>query len=72
MRQSTTPPDAWHRSTRSQGANNCVEVVRLTTEVRVRDSKSIPEGMLVFDLPAWSRFIGSVTWPAPGPAIDSA
>ncbi|MDG4829994.1 DUF397 domain-containing protein [Solwaraspora sp. WMMD1047] len=48
----------WLKSTRSGGADNCVEVAATTDlHVGVRDSKSPRGNVLVFDPDSWSAFI---------------
>ncbi|ABP53603.1 DUF397 domain-containing protein [Salinispora tropica] len=50
----------WRKSTRSGGADNCVEVTTATDlYVGVRDSKN-PDGVLVFGPDGWFEFIEGV------------
>lgn len=51
----------WRKSSRSGGAQQCVEVACTSAERRaVRDSKS-PTGQLAFTDAAWTAFLGRVT-----------
>ncbi|MFI0239223.1 DUF397 domain-containing protein [Streptomyces sp. NPDC016845] len=55
----------WRRSSRSTGANNCVETAPLTSGhtaqlVGVRDSKNIAGPALLFTPSAWEGFIDSL------------
>jgi hypothetical protein len=51
----------WRKSTRSGGADNCVEVATATDHhVGVRDSKNPDGGILVFNPSAWSDFLEGV------------
>ncbi|MFY1696094.1 DUF397 domain-containing protein [Solwaraspora sp. WMMA2101] len=51
----------WRKSTRSGGADNCVEVATATDlHVGVRDSKNPGGGILVFAPDGWSDFINGV------------
>lgn len=51
----------WRKSTRSGGADNCVEVATATDlQVGVRDSKSPDDGVLVFGPDGWFEFIEGV------------
>lgn len=45
----------WRKSSRSQGANNCVEVGRSGSVVGVRDTKDRRD-TLVFSTADWGRF----------------
>jgi hypothetical protein len=56
----TSVPTVWRKSTRSQGAENCVEVARLTELTAVRDSKAPTGPALLFTAPQWSSFLVSV------------
>ncbi|MGW6461629.1 DUF397 domain-containing protein [Streptomyces sp. NPDC055078] len=54
-------PLAWRRSSRSTGANNCVEAARLPdSTLAVRDSKAVTRRPLHFSPEAWSRFLTGV------------
>ena len=48
---------AWHKSTRSSGNGNCVEVAVVDDAVAVRDTKNREGGMLVFTAAEWSTFL---------------
>jgi hypothetical protein len=51
----------WHKSTRSGGSGNCVEVAEnLDGIVAVRDTKNRDGGTLVFTDAEWSAFVGGV------------
>jgi hypothetical protein len=55
----------WRRSSRSTGANNCVETAPLTSGpatglLGVRDSKNTAGPALLFAPPAWESFIDSL------------
>ncbi|MFG2503028.1 DUF397 domain-containing protein [Streptomyces sp. NPDC048441] len=52
----------WHRSTRSNGMNNCVETAPLTSGPRsgllaVRDSKNTAGPALLFSPATWEAFV---------------
>jgi hypothetical protein len=47
----------WRKSTRTQGAQNCVEVAMLTELTAVRDSKAPAGPALLFKAPQWSSFL---------------
>jgi len=48
----------WHKSTRSNGHSNCVEVAEnLPGRVLVRDTKDRDGGTLAFSPAAWAGFI---------------
>lgn len=52
---------SWRKSTRSGGADNCVEVATATDRhVGVRDSKNPDAGILVFTPGEWSAFVAGV------------
>lgn len=51
---------AWRTSSRSQGANACVEVAVTPTAVGVRDSKDRGAGHFTVDPTAWSAFTTQV------------
>jgi Domain of unknown function (DUF397) len=57
------PHDAWHKSSRSSGASNCVEVANGPGWTAVRDSKNKTGPVLVFTDGAWDAFI-RVLWQA--------
>jgi hypothetical protein len=49
----------WHKSTRSSGSGNCVEVAtNLPEGVAVRDTKNRDGGTLIFTRAEWDAFIG--------------
>ena len=51
------PDDAWCKSSRSAGANNCVEVAHGHGWTAVRDSKNKTGPVLVFTGTEWGTFI---------------
>jgi hypothetical protein len=51
------PDDAWYKSSRSAGANNCVEVAHGYGWTAVRDSKNKTGPVLVFAGAEWGTFI---------------
>lgn len=51
---------AWRRSSRSTGANDCVEVAEIDKGVAVRDSKDRCGSVLRFDREVWQAFVGAV------------
>ena len=53
-------PAPWHKSTRSGGSGDCVEVARPAGVVLVRDSKDPDGPVLRFGLPAWRDFVAAV------------
>lgn len=56
----TIPDDAWYRSSRTSGANNCVEVAHGPGWTAVRDSKNPTGPMLVVTKREWQTFISAV------------
>jgi hypothetical protein len=48
----------WHKSTRSNGSGECVEIAELTNGVAVRDSKDPAGPVLRFTRNEWLAFIG--------------
>ncbi|GLY00613.1 MULTISPECIES: DUF397 domain-containing protein [Actinoplanes] len=51
----------WHKSSRSSGGNNCVEVCdNLPDIVAVRDTKNRDGGTLLFEHESWTGFIDDV------------
>ena len=57
MSDSTWSGVTWHKSSRSGGDGNCVEVAVQGGEVAVRDSKSPDGAMLVVSLESWQAFL---------------
>jgi hypothetical protein len=52
---------AWHKSTRSNGQANCVEVAEIPSgDYAVRDSKNADGPILVFGSSTWTQFIEAV------------
>lgn len=59
------PENAWYTSSRSAGANNCVEVAHEAGWTAVRDSKDKAGPILVVAAREWDAFIGTAgTWTA--------
>jgi hypothetical protein len=54
------PDDAWHKSSRSSGAQNCVEVAHGPSWTAVRHSKHPTGPMLVFTDGEWAAFVQGV------------
>ncbi|WP_405461184.1 DUF397 domain-containing protein [Streptomyces sp. NBC_00101] len=55
---------SWRRSSRSTGANNCVEAaVRGPDLLLVRDSKDVDQDCLSFSAPAWRTFVAALRDP---------
>ncbi|MFB7272375.1 DUF397 domain-containing protein [Streptomyces sp. NPDC056244] len=51
----------WRRSSRSTGANNCVESARTAADVlAVRDSKNVTRPHLSFSAAAWTSFVSAL------------
>jgi hypothetical protein len=51
----------WHKSTRSSGSGNCVEVAdNLPGFVAVRDTKNRESGTLIFTDAEWAAFVDGV------------
>jgi hypothetical protein len=48
---------AWHKSSRSSGNGNCVEVAILDDAVAVRDTKDRSGPVLVFTPAEWNAFV---------------
>lgn len=48
---------AWHKSSRSSGNGNCVEVAVVDEVVAVRDTKDRSGPMLVFTAAEWQAFV---------------
>ncbi|MGH3812590.1 MAG: DUF397 domain-containing protein [Pseudonocardiaceae bacterium] len=53
------PDNAWYTSTRTSGANNCVEVAHGAGWTAVRDSKNKTGPVLVVTHGEWDAFIES-------------
>jgi hypothetical protein len=53
----TIPDNAWSKSSRSSGANNCGEVAHGDAWTAVRDSKDKAGPILVFPHDEWQMFI---------------
>lgn len=56
----TIPEDAWRKSTRSSGANNCVEIAQGADWTAVRDSKNPAGPVLLFTEGEWDAFLAGV------------
>jgi hypothetical protein len=56
----TNPVGRWRKSSKSGGADNCVEVAELDDGVGVRDSKDRSGPTLLFDRDQWRGFLGNV------------
>jgi hypothetical protein len=64
------PDNAWYKSSRTAGANNCVEVAHRSGWTAVRDSKNKTGPVLVFTDGEWDAFLKSaVTRSAHSPAL---
>ncbi len=50
----------WHRSSRSTGTANCVEVAAAGSAVGVRDSKDPDGPVLVLPATSWTHFVAAV------------
>jgi hypothetical protein len=48
---------AWHKSSRSSGNGNCVEVAILSDTVAVRDTKDRTGPVLTFTSAEWDAFV---------------
>ncbi|MFD7090417.1 DUF397 domain-containing protein [Streptomyces sp. NPDC056652] len=61
-----TCPSAWHRSSYSTGANNCVECApNAVGGLAVRDSKEVTRPHLSFSADAWTSFVSALRDGAP-------
>lgn len=56
----TSPVSGWRKSSRSQGADNCVEVGRTASGAAVRDSKNRAAGVISTDHVQWAAFVGAL------------
>ncbi|WP_106582720.1 DUF397 domain-containing protein [Murinocardiopsis flavida] len=50
----------WHKSSYSSGAQSCVEVAELPTEVLVRDTQNRTLGQLSFPAEQWTALLRDV------------
>jgi hypothetical protein len=67
------PNNAWHKPSRSAGANNCVEVAHTHGWTALRDSKNKTGPILIFTDDEWSTFIkDAVVRSAHPPTLSSA
>jgi hypothetical protein len=55
----TIPDHAWSKSSRSAGANNCVEVAHGDGWTAVRDSKDQAGPVLIVTHHEWQAFLGA-------------
>ncbi|GAB2755619.1 hypothetical protein GCM10027174_34210 [Salinifilum aidingensis] len=53
-------PSGWRKSSRTQGANNCVEVGRTDHGAAVRDTKNRAQGHFTAGRAQWQAFIEAV------------
>ncbi|MGV9409170.1 DUF397 domain-containing protein [Nocardia sp. NPDC003693] len=60
MRQ--TPRGAWFKSSKSDGADQCVEICHEDTRTGVRDSKHVGGPELWFTADQWNSFLHSSIW----------
>lgn len=57
----TSVPIVWRKSSRSQGAENCLEVALIDDRTVVRDSKAPLAPSLTFRSMSWAAFLAVVT-----------
>ena len=50
----------WRKSSRTEGANNCVELARVPGAAAVRDSKNRTGPLLTFTVAELDRFLATV------------
>ncbi|WP_243791445.1 DUF397 domain-containing protein [Saccharopolyspora gloriosae] len=50
----------WRKATRSQGADNCVEVALAGSAAAIRDSKAPEAGYLTANSAQWAGFLGAL------------
>jgi Domain of unknown function (DUF397) len=51
------PDETWYKSSRTAGANNCIEVAHVQGRTVVRDSKNKTGPVLIFADSEWGTFI---------------
>lgn len=56
MLASELPGARWRKSSRTNGAQNCVEIAHVQDAVAVRDSKQPAGGALLLTGDAWDQF----------------
>jgi hypothetical protein len=56
----TSPVTGWRKSSRSQGAQNCVEVGRTANGAAVRDTKDRTAGYFNVGNRDWAAFIAGI------------
>ncbi|GAO08709.1 protein of unknown function [Streptomyces sp. 2112.2] len=55
------PESAWYKSSYSSGdTGNCIEIVNLSSQIGIRDSKDTSGPALVVSTAAWSSFVDLV------------
>ncbi|MGB3440691.1 MAG: DUF397 domain-containing protein [Actinophytocola sp.] len=59
MLASELPGARWRKSSRTNGANNCVEIAHVPEAVAIRDSKQPTGAVLLLANAAWDRFRAS-------------
>jgi hypothetical protein len=50
------PDETWYKSSRTAGANNCIEVAHVHGQTVVRDSKNKTGPVLIFTDGEWNAF----------------